>query len=89
MSKALTGAFFWATYFLIAELPAHFISWWPYPTLSRTVWDGIKWWHPIAFMVAIFLFALWGHLDRNWSAGWLILVGVLIAAAITAHAVTT
>lgn len=85
MSRTLAGLLFWLPYFLVAELPAHFFSWWPWPTLSSTVWGGIKWWHPIAAMVTLFLFVLWGHLDRGWSAVWLIASGLLIAVAIGVH----
>lgn len=87
VSRGLIGLCVWVPLFLAFELPAHF-KLVPWPTLSRTIWDGIKWWHPLAYFVALFVFVLLGHLDMHWSVKWLILVALVIAAAILAHVAT-
>lgn len=84
MSFPLRGVLVYGGGFLLLELLALFgVA--PWPTLTGTIRDSIKWWHPIALMVSIFLFTLWGHFDRGWSAVWLIAIAVLIALAIVAH----
>lgn len=89
LSELQRGLLVWglvlAGAFLPVELAGHFLH--PWPTLSRTVWDSIRWWHPVAGMVAVFLFVLWGHLDRDWSVGYLVVVAALIMVAVVTHAV--
>lgn len=87
MSKLLIGILVWLPAFLILELPAHF-NLVPWPTLSATIWDGIKWWHPIAYFVALFVFILLGHLEMHWSARWLIGIGLFLTAFILVHIAT-
>ena len=86
MTRLLWGVVVWGTAFFALELPAHWNRT-PWPTLSSTVWDGIKWWHPIAYMVVLFTLVLLGHFEFHWSAGWLILLAVAGTAAIGAHVV--
>ena len=84
MSRLVWGVCVWLPAFLLLELPAH----WklvPWPTLSRTVWDAIKWWHPLAYFTALFVAVLLGHFEFEWSAGWLILLALAGSAAIGIH----
>lgn len=84
MSKLGWGIAVWLPAFLLLELPAHY-KLVPWPTLSSTVWDGIKWWHPVAYFVAILMFVLYGHFERHWSVGWLIGVAFALTAAVVVH----
>jgi hypothetical protein len=70
----------------VMELPGHFFSWWPIPTLTTDVRDAIRWWHPIGLMLIFFFFVLWAHFDLGWTAAYLIAAAVLILAAVTVHA---
>lgn len=84
MSRLLWGVAVWLPAFLLLELPAH----WrlvPWPTLSSTVWDGIKDWHPVGYFVALFMAVLLGHFEFEWSAKWLIIAALAGTAAILAH----
>jgi hypothetical protein len=59
---------------------------WPIVTLSRTVWGGIHWWHPLADAVIAFTIVLDIHLLWMLSAGYLIAVAAGIFLAVGAHA---
>jgi hypothetical protein len=85
MDRLLTGVVVWTTAFLALELPAHFVAGWPYPTLSRTIWDGVAWWHPVAYFVAIFGFVLLGHFELQWSVRWLLIVTAALVVAVLIH----
>jgi len=90
MTDLQRGLLVWGTAFVVFlafELPAHF-RWVPWPTLSATIWDAIKWWSPVAYFVAVALFVLIGHLDMHWSVRWLIGVGLFACAVILAHVAT-
>jgi len=87
VSRLDIGLAVWVPAFLALELPAHW-NLTPWPTLSSTVWDAVRWWPPIAYFVALFLLVLIGHLDAHWSVRWLLGVSVLLAAAILAHLAT-
>jgi hypothetical protein len=72
-------------FWLVAlELPGHFRIV-PWPTTTRTIRDAIQWWHPVALMVVMFLFMLYGHFDRGWSVAYLIAVSAIIVAAVAVH----
>lgn len=81
------GLAVWSTAFFALELPAHY-GLVPWPTLSRTVWIGIKDWHPVAYFVALFVAILLGHFEFRWSAGWLIAIAAAGSLAITVHILT-
>lgn len=84
MTRTLIGVLVWTPAFLLLELPAH----WrlvPWPTLSSTVWDLIKWWHPIAYFVALAMFVLLGHFEAHWSVKWLLGVTAVSTAFILVH----
>lgn len=85
MTRLECGLLVWAILFFPAELLAHFWGRCPWPTLSRTVWDGIAWWHPVAYFVAIFAVVLLGHFEFRWSAAWLIVVAASLSAAVLVH----
>lgn len=85
MRRALIwGIIVWGTAFTLLEIPAHFERV-PWPTLSRTIWDGIKSWHPVAYFVAIFTIVLLGHFEFQWSARWLIVIALALGAAVAIH----
>ena len=84
MRALIWGVVVWGTAFFALELPAHWDKT-PWPTLSRTVWDLIAWWHPLAYFTVLFMAVLLGHFEFEWSAKWLILLAVLGTAAIVAH----
>ena len=71
--------------FLVFELLPTFWSGCPWDQLTVFVrWD-IKWWHPIALIVAAFLLVLLAHFDNGVKARWLIEVSVVGAVAIALH----
>ena len=84
MSRLAWGLLVWLPAFLALELPAHF-DLVPWPTLSSTVWIGIKDWHPVAYFVAIAMVVLFGHFEFEWSVGWLIAVAVALSVAVGIH----
>lgn len=86
MSRLVWGVLVWGLAFFALELPAHWNRT-PWPTLSRTIWDGISWWHPLAYFTVLFMAVLLGHFEFEWSAGWLILLAVGGSVAITVHVV--
>ncbi len=84
MSRLAWGLAIWLPAFLGLELPAHF-GLVPWPTLSSTVWDGIRDWHPVAYFVAIAMVVLFGHFEFRWSVGWLIAVAAALTVAVVVH----
>ena len=74
----------WAPAFFALELPAHF-KLVPWPTLSRTFWDLIAWWHPMAYFVLVAMVVLLGHFEKHWSVRYLIAVALMGTAAAAAH----
>lgn len=69
--------------FLALELPASdVLGVWPWPSLSRFVWNGIHWWHVVALFVAVFMLALLGHFELHWAAKFLIAVAALAAVSV-------
>lgn len=84
MSRLLWGIAVWLPAFLALELPAHY-GLTPWPTLSSTIWDAIKWWHPLAYFVALFMIVLLGHFEAHWSVKWLIGISIMGGAIILAH----
>lgn len=85
MTKLETSAVIWTAAFLSFELPPLFWASCPWMTLSHTVSSGIRWWHPIALMLAVFMFTLYGHFDRGWTWMYVAVEGALIALAILTH----
>lgn len=84
MGKLGWGLVVWGAAFFALELPAH----WklvPWPTFSRTIWDGISWWHPVAYFIALACVVLFGHFEFQWSAKWLISTALLGTLAILIH----
>lgn len=68
------------------ELPAKdVLGWAPWPSTTLTIRNAIRWWHPIAGMVVMFLFMLYAHFDRGWNAVYLIATAALIVLAVLAH----
>lgn len=85
-TKLIVSIVFWACWFLLAEVPAHrFVGWWPWYTLSRTVWTGIFYWSPVALIVGAFIVVLTGHLEDHWSVKYLVGISILGALIIVAH----
>lgn len=69
--------------FLALEIPAHdVLGVWPWPSLSRFIWNGIRWWHVVALFVAVFLLVLLGHFELHWAARWLIVVAFFTAVSV-------
>jgi hypothetical protein len=91
LSDLQRGLIVWGSFlaaaFLPLELAAHF-KLIPVPTFSGTVWDGIKSWPPVAYLVALLLFELLGHFDMHWSVRWLIGAGLFSTAVVLAHLAT-
>lgn len=85
MSKLALSALLWLGAFLSLELVPVFWKGCPWFTLSSTVSGGIRWWHPLGLLVAVFMFTLYGHFDRGWSWAWIVAEGALIAVAIGLH----
>jgi hypothetical protein len=81
------GLLVWGVAFFGLELPAHW-NLVPWPTLSSTVWDGIKAWHPVAYFIALALAVLLGHFEEKWSVGWLLAVAGIGTVAILIHLLT-
>jgi hypothetical protein len=68
------------------ELPSKdVLGWAPWPSTTLTIRNAIRWWHPIAGMVALLLFMLWAHFDRGWNVIYLIATASLIVSAVLVH----
>ncbi|MDE2104783.1 MAG: hypothetical protein KGL39_46530 [Patescibacteria group bacterium] len=85
MSRLVWGIVVWLPSFLALELTAKFWDGCPWPTLSETVWLAIRWWHPIATLVAVIMIVLYGHFEDHWRVRYLIAVSLVGAASIVAH----
>lgn len=86
MKQELLNVLVWAGAFLFLELPSKDVwGLWPWNSLSRTVWIGEAWWWPIAGYVAVFMAVLLGHLEFDWSASWLVILGIIGAVGILIH----
>lgn len=76
----------WLGAFLLLELPSHDVwGLWPWSSLSETVQVGEAWWWPLAVYVGIFMAVLLGHFEWDWSARWLIILGLAGVALILSH----
>ena len=79
----LRSVLVWTLAFLFFELPAKDVfGLWPWYSLSETVQLGEAWWWPLAVYVPIFMFVLLGHFEFDWSANWIVLLGLLGAALV-------
>ena len=58
---------------------------WPIQTLSRTIWGGIHWWHPLADAVVAMTVILDVHFLWMISAGYLIAGGAVVTIGIVEH----
>lgn len=87
MSRLAVGVAVWAALFFPAELAAKLWDGCPWPTLSETVWLAIRWWHPVATIVAVLMVILYGHFEDHWRVRYLIATALVGTALIVAHVI--
>ena len=78
LTRELKSVIVWTLAFLFFELPSKDVwGLWPWYSLSRTVQLGEQWWWPFAIYTAVFMGVLLGHFEFDWSARWVILLGLV------------